>query len=198
MMDFIHGTKCAKNRVLAKIIEKMVNHVPKITTLQDFKPWTHKHPVILHPILTLQLKLKQELIGESFWERLTSKRAASFMQKPGFVSSICHAAQLNIERMLSEAKAKDELKRKENMLKKKRRSIDIAVEKIRKSFSRHAKIVSKEERTFKIPEKKRRRRSFIKPNLKIEGATDNTANTSSKQPTNVSKKSEHKHQTDVH
>lgn len=172
IMELIHGKNYIRNKGLKKLIDQMLSTNATISSMEDFVSWSHENPVLVSPILKLQLTLRQEIMGSEFWQEMAAKRKASRdARRPGYVVELTAHAIEKYEKMA--AALENEKSSKEAMERNKRRgSIARLVDKARRlskaAFRKNAPVETERKPRVKKPLEKRGRRSFVKPKLKIE------------------------------
>lgn len=170
IIELIHGPSYVRNKGLKKEVELMLSHDRPVTNMNEFVSWCRKHPVVINPITRLQLTLRQEILGEDYWEELGQRRRQDpHMKSFSFVTEITKDAVKKYEQM---AKSLEALK-KEQFVKdtrtKRRGSISRIIEKARRisqRFKKNTKVAPE----IRKPDHKRPRRSFIKPKIKTKHA----------------------------
>lgn len=94
IIEIINHQDLNKTGYLSDKINKELENKPPYLDVSDFQKWTRSRPMLTNPVLNLQLKLQEELIGASFWKTATYNRNANEEQsKPGFVFNVIARAE---------------------------------------------------------------------------------------------------------
>jgi hypothetical protein len=170
ILALIHGSNYRTNNDLKILISDMEEATKPISTADEFIHWTKQHPEVLNPLHRLHFKLRRELIGVEFWIELMAKRNESpEMSDVQYATSLMTEAMRDYEAISEKKRQDEESKKYEEMIKKKRRSLALVLDKIRTTFRKAAPITSEtnNKRGVSRPEKKRGRRSFMRPSLVV-------------------------------
>lgn len=166
LMRTVHGDGYAGNKALKGIVDnKMVHlkvHLEKCT-LEEFSDLCRKNRFIVDPMTRLQLSLRARLLGESFWKHATTLRYEKAPRNgQNFVLEVSRDAVASTASLI-------EKKRKRGPPEKIRRSsIALLRETMLKVAPvRQSRVVHQYEGAVQLPEKPRRRRSLIRPNLTV-------------------------------
>ena len=170
IVDLVHGPSYVRNKGLKKVVDLMLSHEPPVSTMTDFLAWCRVHPVLINPIIRLQLSLRQKILGEEFWEALIERRAESpKMKELGYVTDITKAAVKKYEAMAVELEGKRRSEEIQDRHRSRKGSVAKIMDKARRLSERLRKNRKIDPQSdIKKPEQKRPRRSFIKPNLKVK------------------------------
>lgn len=96
MMKVIHGEKYSSKEILKQMIDKKIqqtygNSAPY--SIDQFLEMCAQNPVVMSPLLRLQLEFRAKLIGENFWARLCNRRYENeAMTQPDYIITITEAA----------------------------------------------------------------------------------------------------------
>mmetsp|Transcript_1888 Transcript_1888/g.3003 ORF Transcript_1888/g.3003 Transcript_1888/m.3003 type:complete len:405 (+) Transcript_1888:72-1286(+) len=98
MIETIHNKSYEKNNAVRKLVEDLRKMGKKINVMQ-FMDWARKNPAICAPLIALQYRLRCELFGLSFWERLQCDRWNSGDQlAPNYIVKVTREYYQRVER----------------------------------------------------------------------------------------------------
>jgi CheY-like chemotaxis protein len=172
ILEVIHGKNFARNTGLNEVANEMFSAQSKVSTMKDFLGWCREHPVLISPIVRLQLSMRERIFGNVFWNGLVARRKASLHAKDlGFITELTHDAIQKYDQMEKEIEHKRRNQQLQG-LRNRKASIAIIVSRVKRvtqHFQKNSKIASTQQKQdVKKPKRKRARRSYIKLKLKAQ------------------------------
>lgn len=75
LIETIHSGKYENNPQIKKLVTKLVGKKdsPPLT-IEAFTDWARTNPALIQPFISIQHKLRSEVVGTRFWEEMTEKR----------------------------------------------------------------------------------------------------------------------------
>lgn len=70
----MHSKKIDKDPALNGVFTKMRKELGNAFTIHEFNKWTAANPHVVSPVMMLQLHIRLQIIGESFWAKLAVER----------------------------------------------------------------------------------------------------------------------------
>jgi hypothetical protein len=192
ILEMIHMKKIDKDPNLNGVFNQLRKDLANKLSMEEFNRWTAQNPSVVAPLKMLQLHIRLQIIGESFWTLKANERMKDPTQSRLSYVKDLQAYIVNKNKAFRDKQDQDEqerrrlsrigkgrhggmegnIKRKESLLLKhfnlKRLSIRNRVIPL-DSVADDDKIQNNAEKTMADPKiAVRVRRSFLKPNLSLE------------------------------
>lgn len=74
MLELIHKKPIEKDPSLQAMIGYLKKDLPRSFEIKEFTQWSQKNQSILTPLRMLQIHLRYQIIGPSFWEKMAENR----------------------------------------------------------------------------------------------------------------------------
>jgi hypothetical protein len=85
----MHKKKIESSSSLTTQFGNFKKHYPAEVSLAEFVKWCGANVSVVAPLLMLQLKLRKQIIGERYWNRMAAERKASPEQgQHGFMKKL--------------------------------------------------------------------------------------------------------------
>jgi Ca2+-binding EF-hand superfamily protein len=96
MVELIHATNIEKGGAKVDKLMAELSMMSSFITLDDFIKLTHRRPMLMNPVLKLQLKLQEDMLGEEFWKQAIAERALDPVKRdPGYIIRVsAHAVAM--------------------------------------------------------------------------------------------------------
>jgi hypothetical protein len=75
VLEMLHNKKIDRDPAIFAIFNKMKRDLETKLSIYEFNKWTAANPSVVAPVLMLQLHLRLQIIGESFWSKLSKERS---------------------------------------------------------------------------------------------------------------------------
>lgn len=74
LLEMMHCKKVDKDPALTAVYTKMRKELGNAFTIHEFNKWTAANPHVVSPVMMLQLHIRLQIIGETFWSKLALQR----------------------------------------------------------------------------------------------------------------------------
>eukprot|EP01033_Poteriospumella_lacustris_P000138 gene138-88_t len=74
LLEMMHCKKIDKDPALTAVYNKMRKELGNAFTIHEFNKWTAANPHVVSPVMMLQLHIRLQIIGETFWSKLALQR----------------------------------------------------------------------------------------------------------------------------
>jgi Ca2+-binding EF-hand superfamily protein len=76
MIKLVHGSFAFQNNKSLQTIVRQLEHDSHGMTVDQLIQWVYQHPAVTNPILSVYANLKEKLLGQRFWNRLSKIRSS--------------------------------------------------------------------------------------------------------------------------
>lgn len=114
VFEMINRKKMDANPATQAIFTELKEKYPSELSITDICKWTAINSSLLSPILILQIKLRQNIIGEKYWQHQTDLRAADPEKNDiGYIKQLMGLVKSKIEKSKVQKVAQKEKQAKE-------------------------------------------------------------------------------------